>query len=541
MKVFLLIFLFLNLNLSFYQQLYYFKLKNYFKLRYFYFIIKNKQFFINLIIVLSIFILYILKLTNFIYYLILIIFNFYYFLFNLCLILKKKKIKFKLTAKILRLVSYFDISIILSITIYFIIKKTITLNLLTFLVLIPSINFLSVILLATLDLYGYIESLIWKIKAIKKIKSNPKIIKIGITGSNGKTSVKNILHEFLSLKYNTVKTPKNFNTPKGIIYTINKLVTNETDCIIFEMGARKRKDIFQLCKISKPDIGIITNIAPQHMQTFKTIETVVSTKKELSDYLNNKLCIYNLNNSYCNTIFNSKKGEKISVKIFEYKALIKNKSLKSSYNSTKCRAVLSKEIFKINLPDLYAKNIHINNLKYRFELVYQFRRHLAETSLLGKHNITNILLATMLALKLNIEIDDIIKKISELQPTEHRLQLIKGRINILDDSYNCSIESAKCAIEVLSKFKGEKVVCTPGIIEGGKEQANLNIALAKMLKDANSINIIVGKTNKEYFKKVLSNDKTFYVDNLEQAKSHFNKLKSDSTLLLLNDLPDDYN
>jgi len=274
------------------------------------------------------------------------------------------------------------------------------------------------------------------------------------------------------------------------------------------------------------------------MQTFKTIETVIATKKELPDYLNNKFCSFNLNNEHCKKIFYNKTGEKFSVCIYDFKKVLKKKTVLKDIQKLKLN---NKLVFKIKLADIYAKNIKILNGLYQFELVFKNKSYTTKTSLLGKHNITNIMLATSIALKLNIDIEKIIDKIAHLKPVEHRLELIKGRINILDDSYNCSIESAKCALEVLEKFEGEKMVCTPGIIEGGKEQENLNTQLAYMLKKLNSINLIVGKTNREHFKKVLSNDKTFYIDSLQQAKSYFNHLKIGSTLLLLNDLPDDYN
>ena len=135
----------------------------------------------------------------------------------------------------------------------------------------------------------------------------------------------------------------------------------------------------------------------------------------------------------------------------------------------------------------------------------------------------------------------IIERIAEISPVEHRLELIKGRLNILDDSYNCSLESAKASLNVLNQFDGLKIVCTPGIIEGGKNQEYLNICLAKEIEKVADVIIIIGKTNLKTFKNQLKKKIVYFLDNLEQAKPYFNKFKDGSTLLILNDLPDDYN
>ncbi|MBQ7797570.1 MAG: hypothetical protein IJ371_00420, partial [Clostridia bacterium] len=164
----------------------------------------------------------------------------------------------------------------------------------------------------------------------------------------------------------------------------------------------------------------------------------------------------------------------------------------------------------------------------------------------------------------------------------HRLEYIKSHVDIIDDSYNCSIDSARMALKVLNQANKTKVVCTPGIIEGGKEQFNLNLQLSQMLNNSADILIIVGKTNRKALISQLRDFELIYVthnpliniskkqhvtigntiakkvklcniikttkkcayivDTLNTAKKLFTKILSNQhILLLLNDLPDEYN
>ena len=152
-----------------------------------------------------------------------------------------------------------------------------------------------------------------------------------------------------------------------------------------------------------------------------------------------------------------------------------------------------------------------------------------------------------MAKQLNIDDDSILKLIEELQPVNHRLELIKTHINILDDSYNCSPASAKEALWVLSQFSGKKMIVTPGIIECGKEKFNINYNLGKLMSFCDYC-VIVGNENKQAIysgiKKEIENTnlqpQIIFANTLYEAKQHFSKLNDNDSLLLLNDLPDDY-
>lgn len=348
--------------------------------------------------------------------------------------------------------------------------------------------------------------------AQNKIQNSPAKI-IAITGSNGKTTVKNILLNMLKIQFNVVASPKSFNTPLGLAKFLNNTNLN-VDYIILEYGARHKNDVKNLCKIYGADFGIITQIAPQHLQTFKTIENVAKAKQKLSEFLNFKPCVFNIDNNFVKQMFEQKNGDKISVSINGKKA------------------------------NFVAQNIAVKNFKTEFEICFKNQKILCHTKLLGGHNVTDILLAFALAFNLGVSTQNLQSAIENLQYIPHRLEHIKAGINILDDSYNCSLASAKESLSVLSVCSDKKMVVTPGIIEAGKNQFDINFELGKMLAKIENI-VLVGLTNKQALTNgiltVEPTKKILFANSLDDAKQYFSILTNqDDTLLLLNDLPDDY-
>lgn len=378
------------------------------------------------------------------------------------------------------------------------------------LLLLPILTLISPIIADFCNIYDKIKNKHYILSAQQKLqRSKSKII--AITGSNGKTSVKNILAEMLKLKYTAVATPHSYNTPLGIAKFINNL-EQMPEILVLEFGARQIGDIKNLCQLFPPDYGIITMVGNQHLQTFKSYKNIMLAKKELSDFLKENLCVFNLDNLGTNAMFRNKVGEKIGVSI-----------CKSNSN-------------------IYAENAEILDGQTLFNLHINNQKFSCKTHLLGEHNITNILLAFAMAKHLKISDNILIEQITKLFPTAHRLQLIKTHINILDDSYNCSLASAQSSLEVLRQFPGKKMVVTPGIIEGGKQEKHLNISLANLLIE-NDYVVIVGKHNRSSLLsglRKMDNKKILFSPTLDEAKQYFKLLNNNDTLLLLNDLPDDY-
>ena len=115
-------------------------------------------------------------------------------------------------------------------------------------------------------------------KAKKKLKENPNLKVVGITGSFGKTSTKYAVNTILSQKYNTLMTPESYNTTMGVVRTINEKLSSTHQLFICEMGAKYVGDIKEICDIVDPTYGILTAIGPQHLDTFKSLDNVRKTK-----------------------------------------------------------------------------------------------------------------------------------------------------------------------------------------------------------------------------------------------------------------------
>ena len=321
----------------------------------------------------------------------------------------------------------------------------------------------------------------------------------------------------LSTKYKVQATPASFNTPLGIAKFINNELKYNTEFLILEYGARHKNDIKKLCNLFGADYGITTTVASQHLESFKSVENVFKAKSKLPTFLQNKPCIFNIDNLYTKRMFDEKTGDKISVSINQ----------------------------KANV---FAENIKIENFKTQFNLVLNNQIYSLQTFLLGCHNVLNICLATALANYLEISTNNIISAIENLEQVPHRLSLTQTHINILDDSYNCSPASANESLWVLKQIPNKKMVVTPGIIECGKEKVNINYNLGKQLAYFEFV-VIIGNENKQAIldgikKEIEENNlqpQIYFSPSLEEAKQYFSKLNNNDTLLLLNDLPDDYN
>lgn len=346
------------------------------------------------------------------------------------------------------------------------------------------------------------------------------LIKIGITGSFGKTSVKNILFELLSKKYKVLKTEQNYNTPLGIALCVNRSNLNDYEIFIAEMGARYIGDIQKLTEIVKPTIAITTGIAEQHLATFKSIDNIISEKSKLSESIpENGFCVFNLDNSYSVDIFNKNKSNKTGISIKDNDAA-----------------------------KIFIKNIKINNKLTNFDIVFNNTNEEimnCETKLLGEHNVVNIALAVGVARYLGIENQDMISAIRELKPVPHRLEIIENNrdITILDDTYNANIEGVKSAFQVLKQFSGRKVVLTQGIAEGGDKSKEINTEVGKYLSQVADLVMLTGVNAKYIEQGLMDNEydksKILIYGSLQEAEKDFiDKIKKGDVFLLQNDLID---
>lgn len=359
-----------------------------------------------------------------------------------------------------------------------------------------------------------IENLIKKSfikKAQQKLKKCKNLKVIAITGSYGKTSVKNFVYDILKTKFKVCKTPKSFNTEMGITKVILNDLKEDDEFLILEMGADRLHDINKLCKIVKPDYSIITGVTNQHLNTFKTMENIIKTKYELVE--NTK------GNGF--VIFN---GE--------------NEITKEYFNKT----TNVNKILVGNNKKFYAKEIASTLFGTTFKLAFNKQEITIKTKLLGEHNVINLLLASRLALLLGFTLLEIKTAIENIEQVEHRLQLIENNGKyILDDSFNANSVGVKYSIDVLKSHNGKKIVITGGIVELGKDSYKDNYKLGVFLRDIDYI-LITNKINRQPILDGLNRENNVYcVENLNEAVLKLQEFYHEGDcVLFLNDLPDTY-
>jgi UDP-N-acetylmuramoyl-tripeptide--D-alanyl-D-alanine ligase len=340
-------------------------------------------------------------------------------------------------------------------------------------------------------------------------------VRIGITGSYGKTSCKNILSDILATKYKVLKTDKNYNTPLGIARTAEHIQGDE-EIFIAEMGARRPGDIKELCELVKPKYAIVTGIAPQHLATFRTVEKIYETKKELVDCLPpDGFAVFNGDNSYTRAMANA--------------------------CTVRCATVHTN-----GKEGIYADNIQLSNNGSCFCVHGLGEEFCLTTRLLGRHNILNILMCIALAAELGIEKERMIAAVRNLKPSPHRLELLgtqNNGVTVIDDSYNGNLEGVRFALEVLALYKeNRRVVFTQGIVELGKRAAEINTLVGAMIAGVADLVLLTGE-NALYIKKGLNNSGfppeniLIYKDFSEASESLKNVLRRNDVLLIQNDIP----
>lgn len=362
-------------------------------------------------------------------------------------------------------------------------------------------------------------------QAKEKLASMKNLKVIGITGSYGKTSCKNVLADVLNIKYNTLASPKSINTFNGLMITINNELTKFDDCFIAEMGAYVKGEINGLCKLVNPKYGIITSIGTAHLETFGSEKNIQEGKMELIEYL-------------------PKDGVGVLNRDDEKQ---KNYKIKKKDH---CK-ILWVGIDSKDEVDVKALNIKCSNEGTTFDCVFKGdkKKYQFKTKLLGKHNVYNIISALALGREWGIEIDKLQQAVKKIKPIEHRLEIKKfNNFYQLDDAYNSNPVGAKAALDVLDMMNGEKVVITPGMVELGEKEEYYNREFGKQIAEVADRVILVGEKKTkpilQGLKEMKFNEKDIKVINdVREAYTILNKINSKKNVYALfeNDLPDTYN
>ncbi|WP_423786601.1 Mur ligase family protein [Helicobacter winghamensis] len=335
----------------------------------------------------------------------------------------------------------------------------------------------------------------YKKLAKDKLENFSNLTIIAVTGSYGKTSLKNYLSQILQESFKVHSTPRSVNTLTGIIADINQNLSPLTDIYIVEAGARGSGDIKEIVELIAPQIVVVGKIGEAHIEYFKNIENIYRTKYEILESSR-------LQNAYI---------------------------YKENIQPTNIQARI------INFPQ-DPSDIEATLQGTNFSLKVKGEKLSFQTRILGAFNVINISAAIAVGSDLGISNERLVKQAQKLEPINHRLSkiVVNGKI-ILDDSYNGNLDGMLEAIRLASLHNGKKIIVTPGLVESSKEA---NIKLAEAIDKVFDIAIITGELNANTLRsnihstqKILLKDKT----NIEHMlKSTTN---SGDLILFANDAP----
>ncbi|MGL4873646.1 MAG: UDP-N-acetylmuramoyl-tripeptide--D-alanyl-D-alanine ligase [Clostridium sp.] len=297
---------------------------------------------------------------------------------------------------------------------------------------------------------------------------------IGITGSTGKTSTKDLIAAFLSGKYKVFKTKGNFNNEIGMPLMILQL-DSSYDIAVLEMGMSDFNEIHNLVKCAKPDMALITNIGISHIENLKTRENILKAKMEITDFFTEKNIL----------IVNAEDDKLQEVTSNKYEVV------KIGYNSEY---------------ECYASDIKATLEKTEFTLNYKGEKEKISLDMVGKHNVLNALLGIEAGFKLGLTIEEMKKGLSNLEATSMRLEFIEGEtVNIINDCYNASPDSMRAGLDVLKMKDGRKVAILGTMLQLGAEGHKAHKEVGEYAKNIADLLIVTGEF-KEDFKEGFEKD-----------------------------------
>ena len=329
----------------------------------------------------------------------------------------------------------------------------------------------------------------YKKEAKRKLLGMKNLEIVCVTGSYGKTSIKNFIREILAQKYKVYATPRSVNTIGGIVADINNSLPEDTQIYVCEAGARERGDIYEIATFLEPQRVVVGKVGEAHIEYFKSLDNIIATKLEIMQSPR-------LQKAFIHTSVTDEPHEKV-------------------------------EFFGDEIQNPHATldgiDFEIDGIKYH-------------TDILGDFQTINIAAAIKIAKSFGISDDEIKTALGRLQPVEHRLQKIQagGKI-ILDDGYNGNIDGMLEGVRLASLHNGRKVIVTPGLVESSDE---LNLKLIDAINSVFDIVIVTGSLNANLFdknlkvnQKIMLSDKSALVDVLA------NQTKAGDIILFANDAP----
>lgn len=297
---------------------------------------------------------------------------------------------------------------------------------------------------------------------------------IGVTGSVGKTTTREMIATALSGNLNTYQTEKNFNSQIGVPICLDR-ITKEQEIAVLELGISEAGQMDVLSSIAKPDICVVTVIGVAHLEFLKTRENIRREKLAITNHMNpNGLVLLN--------------GD--DIRLAELKDQL-NEKVRFYGTSDWC--------------DYRAENIREEKYKFYYDFVCEDKRVPVELNALGNHNVGNSLAGLAITHYLGLDVEKAAEEYKTFNGLRQRLINIPGKYTIIDDTYNASPDSMKASIDVLSDIKteGKKIAVLGDMFELGVNSEQFHYDVGKHLagKDIDEL-VVVGELSQNYVKAV---------------------------------------
>lgn len=340
----------------------------------------------------------------------------------------------------------------------------------------------------------------------KYIRNEYDIEYIGVTGSVGKTTTRDMIYSVLSSKYRTLKNDKNYNNEIGVPKTLFNL-DSKIEKAVIEMGMSSKGELDYLASIVKPSIAVISNIGMSHIENFENQEGIFNAKMEITNYFNkDSILIVNGDDKYLKTL----KTKKLNYKVLTY-GLDKNN-------------------------DLYAYGIKLNIDKSSFKTIINNNEEEFTINVPAEHNVLNALSAILVGLNSNMTVEEIRKGLESLELTSGRLTVIKKKdFTIIDDSYNASCDSMISALNVIKKYTNKKICVLGDILETGKYDEVLHRKVGKNITNDIDLLVTVGKSSLYIEDEAIKNgyiNKKLHFENYEELIKNIDKILIKDSVIL---------
>mgnify|MGYP006281432817 CR=1 FL=1 len=362
----------------------------------------------------------------------------------------------------------------------------------------------------------------FKRQARRRLRERPDLSLVGITGSYGKTSTKFIVAELLRQRYNAYATPSSYNTPMGLCLAVNEDLRPVHQVLVLEYGIRYPGDMDELCEIARPDVSVVTTIGVAHLETMGSVDAIAREKGKLVEYTRDDgPTVLNVDDERVAAI-----AERASGPVWRISADGNPDADISAHNVR----------YDTNGTSFVVRDDTGTEATFR-------------TSLLGAHNVTNVLLAVAVGRSMDLRLRQMAHAAERIEPIEHRLQLrSRGEITVIDDAFNSNPVGARNAVEILGQMNGgRRVIVTPGMVELGDRQweenrtfgthiARHDIDLAVLIGEEQTAPIRDGLAETDF-----PADRVKVFSSLFDAQEFLDRyLEAGDVVLYENDLPDQY-